>query len=156
MKSLIYILFSIIIAFASCSIQKKAGKYHEVDSKEEVDSIISIATKIEGDWKNAKQSSNSGQEFHFPGVDKLEIRNWRSIHTGGLLNQLEISGAASEWSNNDTKLSMHILEFQASVKYYNQGYGLILRNDTLENFIGIKKLNERILEFENGQIFERL
>ncbi len=156
MKSLIYILVSISIIFASCSTQKKIGKYHEVDPKEEVDSIISIATKIDGGWKNVKQSSNSGQRFHFPEVDKFEIRNWRSIHTGGLLNQLEISGTSSEWSNNGTKLSMQIHEFQASVKYYNQGYGLILRNDTLETFIVIKKLNERIIEFENGQIFERL
>lgn len=139
-----------------CRVQQSFETKNSISFSEEIDTMIVFATKLEGDWNSVSKTSNSILGFLLPEVDKLEIRNWRNLHSGGLMNQLEISGTTSEWLENGTKLSMDIHEYQASIKHINNDHGLVIKNDTINTFLGIKKLNDSILEFANGQRFKRL
>ena len=156
MKNSFAIFLLIFVLLSSCRVKQSVGAKNNISSIGEIDSIKVFASKLEGDWNAVSERSNPNFGFLFPDVESLEIRNWRNVHSEALMNQLEISGTTSEWLKNGTKLSMQIHEYQASIKNLKNDYGLVIKNDSINTFLVINRLNDSILEFENGQIYKRL
>lgn len=157
MKAILTFCFLILLFIGtSCRGQSKnSPQRSELPNKTINDSIISLAKRLEGNWAFIGSTEAADSVFKLPEVDQLEIKNWVAIQSNEPVNELALKAITSEWSNNGTKLSMHIIEFDGQIRLQNERYGLLVSNDTTNEFLGISKINHEILELTNGQSYRR-
>jgi hypothetical protein len=153
-KLLKFFLIISAICFLNCVGLKSVDKIEPVSQEQLNDSIISIARILQGDWTNINKSKRADGKLKLPEIEKLSIGNWVEMGTEKLINKLEIQGVSGEWTG-DKKLSMTTYEIEAKIEYKNHVYGLTICSDSIQNFLGLTKINNSIFILDNGQKFSR-
>lgn len=91
-----------------------------------------------------------------PEIEKVEIRHWAKANSKEPLNELSITGLTLKYVDSTNTMVGWNYDYEAKVEFRRDQFGLYITNDSVSEFIGIRKLNGTSLLFANGQHFERI